>query len=71
MDKEDNCSTYNTYCACLECRRISYCLDDPCEVCDGPVSERCCTPFFAINEKGQPCHFETEEEAKDYGEIIL
>ena len=38
------CPKFNKYCACIECHTIGYCIDNPCEICDGPVEKRCPLP---------------------------
>jgi hypothetical protein len=28
-------------CACMDCHPLWYCVDDPCQYCEGPVPEYC------------------------------
>ncbi len=41
---DDWCELYKSHCACLDCLPVNFCVEDPCSVCEGPVSLRCSPP---------------------------
>lgn len=45
-DRSNFCDQFNTNCACLNCQPIGYCVEDPCDNCDGPTANMCEPPDF-------------------------
>ena len=48
MSNIDVCENFGVKCQCLSCRPIDVCTEDPCSVCDGPVSH--CDPGEALED---------------------
>jgi hypothetical protein len=42
--KQQICEKFNKPCACIDCRPLNFCVEDPCYGCDGPTAERCAPP---------------------------
>lgn len=36
---------YGKSCACSSCHPVGFCVDDPCQNCEGPTAKRCQPPF--------------------------
>jgi len=55
------CDIYGVECQCLDCRPVDgVCTDDPCSVCDGPVSG--CNPGESLEDAPQEAN---ESQATD------
>jgi len=38
------CEIFDSACACISCRPIGFCIDNPCQDCEGPTLTRCEPP---------------------------
>ena len=49
INKSNWCEEFKSYCACIRCRPIGFCVDDPCYSCDGPTEKICDPPEIKEN----------------------
>jgi len=43
-DHSTYCEQFDTNCACLNCHPVGFCVEDPCDNCDGPTANMCEPP---------------------------